>query len=189
MPGVIVLAPHYLANDPSFTIYSSTITLAANQYMLSIQNTLATHVVEIYSLRIFNRQTTAVVGVFAEFQLKRGTALVGGTNLTTNIVPRNRSQTLVAGINAFRTITSLTGEEANPIEKWTWTTDEMGAGDTSKIASGNLAFQTVFNLLETKSPYGPITLVQNNVLAVKQVTAAPTGSAEIQIGFVVRQVT
>lgn len=190
MSGVHLLAPIYLATDPTFTILQSSVALATNKHLLGIVNANSTHIIELVGLYLRNRQTTAVTGVLTEFALKRGTGITTGTNITANVKKFRNSQALPANITLYGSTAAITLTAEDPIafREWYWTTDEIGAADTSKVSSNNLAFQNLFNPIQMMPPASPITLENGDALTVKCVTNTP-GTISVRLDFLVRQIS
>lgn len=168
--------------EATFIAISLDTAVGNNKSMISIANTHATLRVKIKQIIIRNPQTVAVTGVMADFRLLRCTSHSAGTLLTPQL--RDTTDSLDAAIT-IRTGATITGEAANPLDRWKWSSDEHGVGTLDQEGLDK-AFMNCFPMASIFDPSEKrITLRQNEGITLKQVTNSTAGNFDIIIVFTV----
>lgn len=172
--------PSTIAESPTFGLLSLTTAIGNGKSMISLLNGSGSGAsIRIKSIKIINVQTTAVTGVIAQFQLLRFTGHSAGTSLTP--LPYHTSDSLNGSITAM-TGGTITGEAANPLKRWYWSSDEWGTGTLDQEGLDH-AFQTLLVHYEHKLGMRPITIVAGEGIHIKQITNSIVGSYDLEIEF------
>lgn len=168
------------AEEPTFTVYASNITIGNNKSMLSIVNTGGSLVnIRIKELRIINTQTTSVTGVIADFNLFRITGHSVGTLLTPQA--SDTSDAINASISV-RTGATVAGEVASILRRWLWSSDEFGPGPAD-AESADHALQNVMAAYKPGLKEKPLTIRAGEGLTIKQVINSTAGQFDIMVVF------
>lgn len=166
-------AGHIDGTAPTFWFVADRVVPAANKYILDVFNTSATVVVRVKRIWIPNFQIAAVVGVLAEGIVARITARTLGTN----VVPflNRTADALPAGVTGSIGSTAVTASTQHG--RWArWTEEAI----TNTLIPSTLLFVNWadFALYYEQGMNGqaPITLVQNEGIAIQNITNTVIGS-------------
>lgn len=164
----------------TFVAYGLGLAIGNNKSMMSIVNASGSTVkIRIREIRIINIQNTAVTGVVADYRLLRCTSHSSGTNITP--LAHDTADTL-SGSVTVKTNATITGEAANPLRRWQFSTDEWGVG-ASDVESNSHDTQMNRSLFDTAPKTKTITLNANEGITIKQVTNSTVGSFDILVVF------
>lgn len=159
---------YFSAAMPTYYVWVTPMAMAGNKHFLTLLNTSATQLVKVRKLFVINAALAAVTGVGLQFDVKRCSALTGGTAITPN--PVDTADGALTGLTCVHTPTTVT--EGVLLYSWYTNNDEIGA--TNGFPSSYI--QALGNI----QPEGPeireVTLRQGEGMTVKQVTATTVGS-------------
>lgn len=152
---------------PTYYVWVTPMAMAANKHFWTLLNTGA-QIVRVKKLFLINAALAAVTGVGVQFDVKRASAVTGGTAVTPN--PADTADGAVTGLTCVHSPTSVT--EGVLLYSWFTNNDEVGA--TNAFPSNYL--QALGNI----QPEGPeireLTLRQNEGCTVKQITSTIVGT-------------
>jgi hypothetical protein len=141
--------------------------------VLTLLNTSATAKVDVLHVYLAKAQTAAVTGLVRWYGLYRMTAVTGGSAVAP-LKLDTAMGALAAGISSASGATSLTGQEAIPLGM---------AGVYEEETGGGIAQWDLFDFGKYRRP---ITLNQNEGVAIVQDATAGTGTISAVIVFRVR---
>lgn len=162
---------------PTFYALADAVAFTANKHHISIMNSAGSgKMVAIRKLYQINLQTTAATGVALRFDMKRATAVSGGTSITP--VSCDTDDTLPAGITA---VTNGTVTESSLLYPYTTTSDEVNAANTAvaNFLSAGISWQP------EGSEIKELRLRPGEGFTVKQITSSTVGSFAWLIVFTV----
>lgn len=164
----------------TFCAYALGIAIGNNKSMMSIVNASGSTVkIRIREIRIINVQNTPVTGVISDYRLLRCTGHSSGTNITP--LAHDTSDTLNGSVTV-KTNGTISGEAANPLRRWQFSTDEWGVG-ASDVESNSHDIQMNKSLFDTAPKTKTITLNANEGITIKQVTNSTVGTFDILVVF------
>lgn len=156
------------AADPTYYIYVPPMALAQNKFFLSLLNTSATQIVKLRKLFLINGQLAAVTGVGIQFDIKRISAIAGGTAVTPN--PADTIDGALSGVTCVHSATSNT--EGVLLYSWFTNNDEIGM--TNAFPSSLI--QSCISTQPEGSEIKELNLRQNEGFCVKQITNSTIGA-------------
>lgn len=158
-----------LGADPTWWIWTGSLACAGNKLFLSFLNNAGSgQVLRVRKLFLNNSTLAAAAGVGIEFQVKRISAIVGGTAVVPNIV--DTADTALTAVTCVHTATSAT--EGVILFSWYTNNDEIGL-------TGGFP-QATIQALTSLLPEGPeikeLVLNPGEGFCVKQITASTIGT-------------
>ena len=176
MPGVLVLDPVRIAEDPSFIAVYDRIAPAANKYMATLFNTSSTRKVVVRRIYVYSWQIAAVAGVVLDQELRRITARTTGTSVTP--VAYDTNDSLSAGITADHNSSAVT--DSSLLRRILASSEEVslvqGGPNPWTFASHGLQY-------EVNPGMKGIVLRQNQGITVKNITASAVGTVSYTFEF------
>jgi hypothetical protein len=155
------------APDVTFYAYSGSAACAANKHFLSILNTGA-QVFHVEALYLINTALVALTGVALQFDIKKVTAVSGGTAIT--VQQADSTDTAIAST----TIQTAPPTVTEGAVLWSHFTNNDEVGVTNGFPTSNLQAWTnmIPDIPNVKKP----TLNVNEGITVKQITSSTVGS-------------
>lgn len=165
----------------TFQIYAAAVPMALNKSMLSVLNTEAAKIMRLHRIRIYNTRVGGGVGATGDFGLRRISAHLLGTELTTTATASGIIQsadpsadTLPTGVTAR---TGATVTETNLFNTHRWLIDS----DTFDSSSPGDGLHQLVAAYETQTFCKPLTFRQNQGFHVINTTAAATGVFDLSV--------
>jgi len=155
--------------DPTYYIWVTPMALAQNKLFLSfLNNSGSGQVLKLRKLFFINAALAAVTGVGVQFDIKRISAITGGTGVTPN--PADTGDGSLTNITCVHTATSAT--EGIILYSWYTNNDEIGL-------TGGFPQATIQSLISTQ-PEGneikELNLLEGEGFCVKQITNSTVGT-------------
>jgi hypothetical protein len=158
-----------LGAEPTYLIWTGAVSLTANRLLLSLLNLAASgQVLRVRKLFLVNAQLVAAAGIGVEYQVKRISAITGGTSITPN--PSDTGDGALTNVTCVHSATSAT--EGIVLFSWYTNNDEIGL-------TGGFP-QATIQALTSMLPEGPeireLTLNPGEGFCLKQITSTTIGS-------------
>lgn len=168
----------------TFAVVARNVQILTNKSMISILNATGSgKKIKLRELRIVNAANTALTGPIATFSLFRMTGHSVGTSLSE--VSYDSTDTVSASVTS-RTGATITGEEANPLRHWEWSSDDWSGG-AQDVESNDHTIQVFGNLLKQEKGCKPVTLNAGEGATLKQETVSLVGTGTFDIHMVFTQ--
>lgn len=164
----------------TFNAYYGAVSFAATKNMAAILNGHATEVLKIRRITLSNAQTAAVTGVVCSIELRRYTG--GSLTAPTAVTPTSYDTTNTAPTTATYGHAGTIGGTSATLRRIIWSSDEAAA---SSATSDELECFPALNVLYEWQPHSdvqPITLRQNDMIMVYNVSGA-AGLLDVWIEF------
>ena len=160
------------AANPTWYIWSGAVTPAANKHWLSfLNNSGSGQVFKVRKLFIQNLGTAAVTGGAVQLDVKRVTAISGGSAITPQIV--DSTDTAIANVTCITGATSVT--EGAVLFSAMSLTEE----NTATQPLTNAMFQQYNNLMPEGPELRELVLNAGEGITVKQITSVTAGSMAV----------
>lgn len=155
----------------TFNAFYGGVAFAATKNMAAILNGHASEILKIRRITLFNSQTAAVTGVVCQIELRLYTGS-GSLTGSTAITPTSYDSTNTAPTTATYGHAGTIGGTANTLRRIIWSSDEPAV---SAATSDELENYPPLNVLYEWQPHSdvqPITLRQNQMIMVYNVSGA-----------------
>lgn len=167
----------------TFTAYFSGIAFAQNKNMGAILNTSASEVLKVYRIGLVNAQTVGVTGVITEINVRLIQTSATLTSSTT-ITPTSHDSTNTAPASATYGSAGTIGGTPATIRRTIWSNDEPATGVlTNDEMECFIPFNIIWDAGYGDSNVQPITLRQNQMLYVFNVTNTAVGTLDVWMEF------
>jgi hypothetical protein len=162
-----VPVPMRLRADPTYYVWVPQMALAQNKYFLAIRNTAA-QVVKLRKVFLVNAALAAVTGVGVQFDVRRISAITGGTAITPN--PADTADGALPNVTVVHSPTAVT--EGALLYSWFTNNDEIGL--TGGFPQATL--QSLISLQPEGNEVKELTLNNGEGMCLKQITSTTVGS-------------
>ena len=178
--GVQVHQGYQVMGDaPTYYANTGTQTLTFNKYLFAISNTSSTQVIRVRKMFLVNGAQAAVTGVAANFAVNRIGTTSGGAAVVATATDTNDGA--LSGVTLVSSPTTV--QRWGKLFDWFATSDEIGATGAFPTAM----IQQLGNALAEGNDLRPITLRQNQGIAVQWATNSVVGSYGVLSVFTVEQ--
>lgn len=164
----------------TFNAFYGGVAFAASKNMAAILNTHATEQIKIRRITLFNSQTVAVTGVLCQIELR--TYVSGTLTGPTAVTPVSYDSTNTAAAAATFGHAGTIGGTASTLRRIVWSSDEAGASSATSDELQNFPPLNVLYEWQPHSDIQPITLRQNQMVMVFNVSGA-AGLLDVAIEY------
>jgi hypothetical protein len=164
----------------TFNAYYGAVAFAATKNMAAILNGHATEVLKIRRITLCNAQTAAVTGVVCSIELRRYTT--GTLTGPTAITPTSYDTTNTAPTTATYGHAGTIGGTSATLRRIIWSSDEAAVSSATSDELENFPALNVLYEWQPHSDVQPITLRQNEMIMVYNVSGA-AGLLDVWIEF------
>ena len=166
----------------TFNAFYGGVAFAATKNMAAVLNGHATEVIKIRRITLFNSQTSAVTGVVCQIELRTYTS--GTLTTPTSVTPTSYDSTNAAATTLTTAHAGTIGGTASTLRRIIWSSDEAAASTATSDELENLPPLNVLYEWQPHSDVQPITLRQNQMVMVYNVSGA-AGLLDVAIEYTV----
>jgi len=178
--GVQVHQEYQVVSDAAtYYAWSGTQTMINNKYLLAITNTDSTQVIKVRKLFLVNGQLAAATGVMVPFNVCRIGTTSGGASVVATANDTNDGALAGVTIVSSPTTVQLWGY------LWPWFTNNDEIGATGGFPQHTI--QSLGNLMMEGPDIRPLTLRQNQGVAVRWSTTSVVGTFGVLAVFTVEK--
>ena len=169
-----------IGDAPTYYAWSGTQTMINNKYLIALTNTDSTQVIKVRKLFLVNGQLAAATGVMVPLNVCRIGTTSGGAAITATAT--DPSDGALSGVTIVSSPTTV--QLWGYLWPWFTTNDEIGA--TGGFPQATL--QSLGNLMMEGQDVRPLTLRQNQGVAVRWSTTSVVGTFGVLAVFTVEKV-
>ena len=169
-----------IGDAPTYYAWSGTQTVINNKYLFAMQNDSATQLIKVRKLFLINAQLAAATGVMVPLNVCRIGTTSGGTAITATATDPSDGAMSGVTIVSSPTTVQLWGY------LWPWLTNNDEIGATGGFPQATM--QALGNMLIEGADMRPLTLHQNQGVAVRWSTTSVVGTFGVLAVFTVEKV-
>lgn len=164
----------------TFNCYYGAVAFAATKNMAAILNLHATEILKIRRITLFNAQTAGVTGVICSIELRKYAS--GTLTGPTAVTPTSYDSTNTAPASATYGHAGTIGGTPSTLRRIVWSSDEAAVSSATSDELENFPPLNVLYEWQPHSDVQPITLRQNEMIMVYNVSGA-AGLLDVAIEF------